>query len=288
MIRWLRRAVGAACWPLLGAAAAAHAALAVLAVLAVAEYASLGWLLHTWYDLAAVTLMVASAVAGLAASAWVAARAAAGSRALRRLASGGSRPLPPAVGSSAAALGLADRVEAVAAREPFAVTCGLARPRILVSEGLADALSPAELTAVLAHERCHLEHRDPARLLAARLLAAYGCYLPAAWWLAGRAALNRELAADRAALAQAGRGELAGALLKLASLPACPAVAAASPAGDPNGSLEARVAQLEQRRPARPRLAATRILGTAGSLTVLGAAGLCCAGLAATLPGGML
>jgi len=285
MTRWLRRAAGTACWPALGAAVAAHVALAVLAV---AEYASLGWLLHTGYDLAAVTLVAATAVVGLAASSWVAARTAAGSRALRRLAVYHRRALPPAVRSAAVALGLAGRVEAVAAGEPFAVTCGLARPRILVSDGLAEALSPAELGAVLAHERSHLTHRDPARLLAARLLAAYGCYLPAASWMADRVALNRELAADRAALAQAGRGELASALLKLAALPACPAVAAARPAGDPAGSLEARVAQLEHGRPARPRLAMSRALATAGGLAVLAAAGLCCAGLAAAIQGGML
>jgi hypothetical protein len=285
MSRGLRRAAGGAWWPLLSAAVAAHV---LLAMLAVAEYASLRWLLSTQYDLAAVTLVLASAVAGLAASARVAARAVAGSVALRRLARDDGRPLPPAVRSAAARLGLAGRVEAVAAAEPFAVTVGLARPRILVSTGLAGPLSPAEITAVLAHERCHLRHRDPARLLAARLLAAYGWYLPAARWLHGRAALNRELAADRAALAQAARAELAGALLKLAALPACPAVAAASPAGDPAGSLAARVAQLEHGRPARPRLAAGRALATAGGLTVLAAACLCCVGLAAALPGGLL
>ena len=285
MSRWLRRAAGAACWPLLGAAVVAHISLAVLAAV---EYASLGWLLHTGYDLAAVTLVAATAMAGLAVSAWVAARAAAGSRVLRRLARYSSRPLPPAVRSAAIALGLGGRVQAIASGEPFAVTCGLARPRILVSDGLAGALSPAELTAVLAHERSHLRRRDPARLLAVRLLAGYGCYLPAARWLAGRVALNTELAADRAALAQAGGGDLAGALLKLAALPACPAIAAASPAGDPAGSLEARVAQLEHGPPARPRLATSRALATAGGLAVLAGAGLCCVGLAAALQGGTL
>ncbi len=285
MNRWPRRAASAACWPLLAAAVVAHV---LLAVLAVAEYASLRWLLSTEYDLAVVTLVLASATAGLAAIALAAVRAAAGSWKLRRLARNARQPLPPAVRSAAAGLGLAGRVQAVAAAEPFAVTVGLARPRILVSTGLTGALSTAELTAVLAHERCHLRHRDPARLLAVRLLAAYGWYLPAARWLAGRVALNRELAADRAALDRAGRGELAGALLKLAALPARPAVAAASPAGDPAESLEARVAQLEQGRPARPRLAAARVLATGGGLAVLAAACLCCAGLAAALPGGLL
>jgi Zn-dependent protease with chaperone function len=285
MSRRLRRAASGARWLLLGAAIAAHV---LLAGLAAAEYAWLGWLLDTPYDLAAVTLVLASAVTGLAASAQVAARAAAGHRGLRRLARDDSRPLPRATRSAVATLGLAGRVEAVAAGEPFAVTVGLMRPRILVSDRLAGALSPAELTAVLAHERCHLRHRDPARLLAVRLLAAYGWYLPAARWLAGRVALNRELAADRAALTLAGRGVLAGALLKLAALPACPAVAAASPAGDRAGSLEARIAQLEQGRPARPRLAAGHVLGTTGGLMVLAAAGLCCMGLSAALPAGVL
>ena len=281
----LRRAAGASCWPVLGAAVAAHAGLAVLAV---AEYATLGWLLRTRFDLAAVTLVLASALAGLAACVRVAMQAAGGSRELRRLVRSARRPLPPAVWSAATALGLAGRVDLVRAGEPFAVTYGLARPRILISDDLARALSPAELLAVLAHERYHLLHRDPARLLAGRLLAAYGCYLPAARWLAGRMALRRELAADRAAAGRAGRGALAAALLKLASMPPCPAVAAASPAGDPAGSLEARVAQLEHGHPPQSPLGPARLLASSGGLAVLTAAGMCCAGLAQALPAGVL
>jgi Zn-dependent protease with chaperone function len=279
------RAVRATGWPLLGAAVVAHAALGVLAV---AEYARLSWLLGARFDLAAVTLVAASAMAGLTASARLALRAAAGSRVLRRLARDHGRPLPAAVRSAAAQLGLDGRVRAVAAAEPFAVTVGLVRPRIVVSCRLASDLSPAELTAVLAHERGHLRNRDPARLLAVRLVAAYGWYLPAARWLAGRVALNRELAADRAALTRAGRAPLAAALLKLAASPASPAVAAASPAADPGGSLEARIAQLEQGRPTRPRLSASGAAATAGGMTVLAAAGLCCVALSQLLPTAVL
>jgi beta-lactamase regulating signal transducer with metallopeptidase domain len=285
MIRLLRRAAGGSCWPLLGVVVLAHGALAVLAV---AEYATLGWLLRTRFDLAAVTLMLVSALAGLAASTRVAARAAGGSRALRRLVRSARQPLPRQLQSATAALGIAGRVDLVRARQPFAVTYGLARPRILISADLAGALSPAELSAVLAHERYHLRHRDPARLLAASLLAAYGCYLPAARWLAGRVALRRELAADQAAAAREGRGALAGALLKLASLPACSAVAAANPAGDPAASLEARIAQLEDGNPPRPRLGPGRMLASAGGMAVLAAAGMCCVGLSQALQGGVL
>jgi hypothetical protein len=99
MSRLLRQAAGASCWPLLGAAVAVHAALAVLVV---AEYATLGWLLRTRFDLAAVTLVLGSALAGLAASARVSARAARGSRELRRLFRSGRQPLPPAPAPGAA------------------------------------------------------------------------------------------------------------------------------------------------------------------------------------------
>jgi len=206
---------------------------------------------------------------------------------LRRMGRSGSPQFPAAAQDTAAALGIAGRVRVVASDEAFAVTCGLLRPRILVSEGLARSLSRAELTAVLAHERCHLQHRDPLRLLAARMLAGYGFYLPAARWLAGQLGLRRELAADRAAATRAGRAVLAGALLKLASVPACPAVAAAGHADDPAGSLEARVTQLEHGRPARPRLGRTRIAATAGGMALLTAAGMCCAALSQVIPGGV-
>jgi len=285
MTGWLGRPAAASCWALLPLAVLAHAALAVLAV---AEYATMGWPLPTRLDTAAVTLVLASAAAGLAASAQVALRAAADSQALRALVGTGRQPVPPRVQNAAAVLGCAGRLDVVAAEEAFAVTYGLIWPRILVSTNLATALAPGEITAVLAHEREHLRSRDPLRLLAARLFAGWGWYLPAAQWLSGRVALRRELAADRASAGCAGRAVLAGALLKLASRPACPAVAAASAAGDGSRSLEARVAQLEAGRPPRQRLAVSRLLASAATLTLLAAACACCAALSQILPGGVL
>jgi Zn-dependent protease with chaperone function len=281
----LRLLVVVSCWVLLPLAVLAHAALAALAV---AEFATLGWPLPTWFDTGAVTLVLATAVAGLAAGALVARRAAADSRALRELIRTGRGPVPSLIRNEAAVLGCAARLDAVAAEEAFAVTYGLLRPRILVSTGLAAALTPAEISAVLAHEGEHLRARDPLRMLAARLVAAWGCYLPAARWLSGRAALRRELAADRAAAGCTGRGVLAGALLKLAAMPARPAVAAASPAGDGRRALEARVAQLEAGRPPRQRPAVSRLVASAGALSLLAPASLCCAAMSQFLPGGLL
>jgi len=248
----------------------------------------MGWPLPTWFDTVAVTLVLASAAVGLAASAVVAVRAAAGSRALQKLVRAAGRPVPPSIQNEAAVLECAARLDVVAAEEAFAVTYGLIRPRILVSTGLATALTPAEVSAVLAHEREHLRCRDPLRLLAARLAAAWACYLPAARWLWGGAMLRHELAADRAAAGRAGRSVVAGALLKLASTPTCPAVAAASPAGDGPRSLEARVSQLEAGRPPRQRPAVSRLLSSAGAVALLAAASMCCTALSQILPGGVL
>jgi hypothetical protein len=98
--------------------------------------------------------------------------------------------------------------------------------------------------------------------------------------------LRRELAADRAAAGCTGPSILAGALFKLASVPACESAAAAHPGGDGPRSLEARVSQLESGRPPRHRPGASRLLASAGTLAVLGAASLCCAALSQVLPGG--
>jgi beta-lactamase regulating signal transducer with metallopeptidase domain len=190
--------------------------------------------------------------------------------------------------NEAAVLGCAAMLDVVAGEEAFAVTYGLFRPRILVSTGLTTALTPAEMGAVLAHEREHLRHRDPLRLLVGRLFAAWACYLPVARWLAGRAALRHELAADRAAAGRAGRGVLPGALLKLASMPVCPAIGAVGPGGGGSRSLEARVTQLEAGRPPRQRPAVSRLLASAGTLALLAPASLCCAAMSQFLPGGVL
>ena len=281
----LARTAAGSCWVIVPLAVLAHAAVAVLAL---ADFAMMGWPLPTWFDTVAVTLVLASAAVGLAASAVVAVRAAAGSRALQKLVRAAGRPVPPFIQNEAAVLECAARLDVVAAEEAFAVTYGLIRPRILVSTGLATALTPAEVSAVLAHEREHLRCRDPLRLLAARLAASWACYLPAARWLWGGAMLRHELAADRAAAGRAGRSVLAGALLKLASTPTCPAVAAASPAGDGPRSLEARVSQLEAGRPPRQRPAVSRLLSSAGAVALLAAASMCCTALSQILPGGVL
>ena len=280
-----RQVPGASAWLAMAGLIAAHIGLAVLAA---RELTALRWLAWTWFDMIAVSVVLGTAVAGLSGAVIVLCRALRGSRRLRAFTRSARVPCPAPIADAAADLGLAGRVDAVRATEPFVVSHGLLRPRILVSTGLVAALGADGIAAVLAHEHNHVRHRDPLRFLAVRVAAAYGCWLPASGWLARRAALHRELAADLAAARRTSRAGLAGALLKLASLPASPALAHARAAGDDGESLEARVAQLEGSRPGRPGRAAGRLLASGGTLTLVTVACLCCAALARVLPGGLL
>ena len=277
----LRFRLGWVLWPLAVVAVLAHLGLGVLALV---EYARLDWLASEPYEFTAVSAVAGSgllAVAGALRVAWPAFR---GGRALRRLLRWAAQPLPAPVQAVAEALRITDRVDVVATGEAFAVTHGLLRPRILLSTGLIDALDEAELAAVLVHERHHLRRRDPLRLLAARLLAGYGWYLPLLRWWAQRLALRGELAADQAATTRAGVAAVAGALLKLADLPA-PAVVAAV---NPMGNLPDRIAQLEGQRPARRTRLAWLLAGvTLANLAGLSAAAICCTGLGVAMAGGM-
>lgn len=83
---------------------------------------------------------------------------------------------------------------------PRAFCHGLLRPRIYLSSGILAALSPAELGALLAHERHHARRRDPLRLAVARVLGSALFFLPVLPRLLARYADEAELAADEAAL----------------------------------------------------------------------------------------
>lgn len=135
----------------------------------------------------------------------------------------------------------------VASRGIFAFTYGFFRPRVLVSTGLVNQVTDAELTAVLCHEKHHADRRDPLQRLIVSLLRIvlwFGLVGPR---LCRRHLLCQELAADRAALRGSRREAVAGALLKVAATPQFAAATAGMHAAE---VLEARVRQLE--RASRP------------------------------------
>ena len=96
--------------------------------------------------------------------------------------------------------GLAPGVRLVESERPFSVTAGLAGCEIYVSTALARALPPAQLEAVVAHERAHARRRDGLRRAFARALS-----LPHLPWLRRRLLAELELASERACDEEAGR-----------------------------------------------------------------------------------
>ena len=122
---------------------------------------------------------------------------------------------PRRVARLALELGLAGRVDVVADRRPFSFCFWFRQPRICLSTALVRRLELDELRAVLLHERYHLRHRDPLRVMIARYFAAGLYVVPVVDELASFYALQKEIAADEDAVAHVGLGPLARALYKL-------------------------------------------------------------------------
>lgn len=112
-------------------------------------------------------------------------------------------------------LGLDGRIDVVADDHPFSFCYWFRRPRVCVSTALVHRLSTDELRAVLIHERYHLRHRDPLRVVIARYFAAGLYVVPVVDELAAFYALQKEIAADEDAVRRVGVAPLARALYKL-------------------------------------------------------------------------
>jgi Zn-dependent protease with chaperone function len=185
-------------------------------------------------------------------------------------------------GDVAARVGIR-RLDIVAAAEPFSFTYGSFFPRVATSRGLLDALSPPELQAVLEHERYHVKHLDPLKVLLARVFAAAFFYMPVLRDLRRRYVAGRELAADRRAVSACGTRALAGALAKVVGSPAWADLRTAAAIGD-RELLDVRITQLETGRepildPVSRTTVALSVLGGGLLLTGLGLAGVASDGI---------
>ena len=146
--------------------------------------------------------------------------------------------IPPSVSVAT----LHDRLDIVDLPTPIAFCYGYFRPRVIVSTGLIELLPTAELEALLLHEREHLHQRDPLKLALGRLLSSALFFVPALGALYQRYLVEKELAADRAAIAeQGGSAGLSGALARLVERGAEMQVPFGAGAGD---ELEARIDSL--------------------------------------------
>jgi Zn-dependent protease with chaperone function len=151
---------------------------------------------------------------------------------------------PPELEAAARRAGLHGRIDVVWEAGAFAFTYGFPRSRVALSQGLIDALDRDQLDAVLAHEAHHVRQRDPLKLVAARVASSASFFLPVLAGVRERYRAASELAADRRAMAVAGRGPLASALGRVIRGPAWPELETAAAVGEPQ-LLAARVEQLE-------------------------------------------
>jgi hypothetical protein len=122
---------------------------------------------------------------------------------------------PRRVARLARDLQLAGRIDVVSDARPFSFCYWFRDPRICLSTSLVERLDTDELRAVLIHERYHLRHRDPLRVVIARYFAAGLYVVPVVDELATFYALQKEIAADDDAVRHVGVAPLAGALYKL-------------------------------------------------------------------------
>lgn len=106
-------------------------------------------------------------------------------------------------------------VVVIRAVDPFALCCGFLHPRICLSSGLIEALSPDQIRAVVYHEEHHRRRWDPLRILMLEGVRVMFFFVPVIreWCADYRTRL--ELDADQYAMDRVGRSPLAGALHRL-------------------------------------------------------------------------
>lgn len=175
--------------------------------------------------------------------------------------------VPPRVLASAAGLDLEGRIDVVDDGRPFSFCYWFIRPRICLSTALVGRLQPAELRAVLLHERYHLTHRDPLRLVVARYFAAGLYVVPVVDDLVAHFTLEKELEADQDAISAMGDVRpLASALYRL--LPDADMVSLELLV--PIGSLsvtEARIDHLVEGRPLTVAISPVSVVVSFGALS---------------------
>jgi bla regulator protein BlaR1 len=77
---------------------------------------------------------------------------------------------------------------------------GMWRPRLLLPEGIVQRLTPAQLRALIAHERCHIHCHDNFAAALHMVVEALFWFHPAVWWIERRLVDERERACDEAVL----------------------------------------------------------------------------------------
>lgn len=78
---------------------------------------------------------------------------------------------------------------------------GIARPVLVLPQGILERLSASQLDAILAHELCHVRRRDNLTAVLHMMVEALFWFHPVVWWIRVRLMEERERACDEAVLA---------------------------------------------------------------------------------------
>ncbi len=84
---------------------------------------------------------------------------------------------------------------------------GIFRPVLLLPDGIAERLTPAQLRAIVAHETCHARRRDNLTSAIHMLVEAVFWFHPLVWWIGARLVDERERACDEEVLRQGSEPE---------------------------------------------------------------------------------
>ena len=77
---------------------------------------------------------------------------------------------------------------------------GIFKPVLLLPEGIAERLTPAQLEAILAHELRHVQRRDNLTAAIHMLVETIFWFHPLVWWIRARLMEERERACDEGVL----------------------------------------------------------------------------------------
>ena len=147
---------------------------------------------------------------------------------------------------------------------------GIWRPVLLVPYGISDRLTPAQLRALIAHERCHIRHYDNLTAAAHMAIEALFWFHPLVWWLERRLIEERERACDEYVL-QSGSapGDYAEGILEVCRLAKDPSPVFV--AGITGSDLRRRIESILRNQTARPLgLERAAVLLVCAAVSILG------------------
>ncbi len=136
---------------------------------------------------------------------------------------------------------------------------GIWRPVLLLPEDILQRLSPRELAAIEAHERCHLRRGDNLTAAIHMLIANLFWFHPLMWWLGARLIDERERACDEGVLEAGNDPKIyAGSILKVCAFYTQSQLLCA--AGVSGANLKRRIETIMTNRPTQRLSAAKKCL----------------------------